>query len=242
MADKIDQAARPGLIRRFWKTIVSPSAVLSLGVLTIGGFVVGVFFWGGFHWALEATNTEKFCISCHEMRDNVFAEYEGSVHQSNGSGVCATCPDCHVPKAWGPKLVRKMQASMELYYHFIGRSIDTPEKFAARRLDLASNVWRTMKSTDSRECRNCHNFDFMDFTIQQTRASVEHQAGLDTGKTCIDCHQGIAHDLPAGYLERYREVSGALAAAAPHGAAPQTASVLASLGEIYAFLARAEAN
>ena len=25
------------------------------------------------------------------------------------------------------------------------------------------------------------------------------QAGLDEGKTCIDCHKGIAHKLPKDY-------------------------------------------
>lgn len=243
MADNIDQAARPGLIRRIWKTLTSPSAVLSLGFLTIGGFVVGILFWGGFHWALEATNNEQFCISCHEMRDNVYAEYEGSVHQTNNSGVRATCPDCHVPKDWGPKMIRKLKASFELYYHFIGHSVDTPEKFADKRLELASHVWLTMKSTDSRECRNCHNFASMDLTTQASRAAVEHQSGLDADKTCIDCHQGIAHDLPAGYLERYRDVVDELASNA--NAVPgqvRAASLAGSLSEIKDFLLGADSN
>jgi cytochrome c-type protein NapC len=74
------------------------------------------------------------------------------------------------------------------------------------RIDLAAHEWERMKSTDSRECRNCHNFEFMDFTVQESRAATSHQQALDEGKTCIDCHQGIAHDLPAGYLERYQQV------------------------------------
>ena len=199
-------ATNPGFIRRLWRNLWSPSGVLSLGFLLIVGFVVGVVFWGGFNWALEATNTEKFCISCHEMRDNVYAEYEGTVHQNNGSGVRATCPDCHVPKEWGAKIVRKIQASQELYGHFITGVIDTPEKFEANRLALASRVWSAMKKTDSRECRNCHDFDFMDFTQQETRAADNHQKALDEGKTCIDCHQGIAHELPEGWMDRYGEI------------------------------------
>ena len=51
-----------------------PAATLSLGFLTLGGFVGGVMFWGGFNTALELTNTETFCISCHEMRNNVYEE------------------------------------------------------------------------------------------------------------------------------------------------------------------------
>ncbi len=26
-------------------------------------------FWGGFNTAMEATNTMKFCVSCHEMEE-----------------------------------------------------------------------------------------------------------------------------------------------------------------------------
>lgn len=204
--------SNPGFIRRLWRRLWSPAGAISFGVLALAGFLAGVVFWGGFHWALEMTNTEKFCISCHEMEVNVYAEYEGSVHQGNGSGVRATCPDCHVPKQWGPKIVRKIQASKELYGHFITRVISTPEKFEDHRIEMASREWRRMKSTDSRECRNCHNFEFMDFTQQENRAAANHQLALDEGKTCIDCHQGIAHELPEGWQERYEQMTQELVA------------------------------
>ncbi|MEO1249492.1 MAG: NapC/NirT family cytochrome c, partial [Pseudomonadota bacterium] len=62
-----------GLLSKTWAIIRRPSTHYSLGFLTIGGFLMGIIFWGGFNTALEVTNTEKFCIGCHEMRDNVFA-------------------------------------------------------------------------------------------------------------------------------------------------------------------------
>jgi hypothetical protein len=63
--------------------------------------VLGIIFWGGFNTAMEWTNREAFCISCHEMKDNVYAEYRNTIHYQNRTGVRATCPDCHVPKEWG---------------------------------------------------------------------------------------------------------------------------------------------
>lgn len=170
----------------------------SLGGLLFVGFIAGIIFWGGFNTAMEATNQEKFCISCHEMRDNVYVEYQDTIHYSNRSGVRATCPDCHVPKPWVHKVIRKIQASNELLHKALG-SIDTREKFEAKRLELAEHVWSTMKETDSRECRNCHNFEYMDYTKQQRRGRHAHIKGFDEGKTCIDCHKGIAHQLPAMY-------------------------------------------
>lgn len=197
---------RPGLLRRLWNGLWTPSGTIALGVLLIVGFIAGVLFWGGFNWALEMTNREEFCISCHEMKDNVYAEYRQTPHYQNHSGVRATCPDCHVPKDWEHKIIRKIQASQELWGHFVTQSIWTKEKFDAKRIDLAKHEWARMKSTDSRECRNCHNFDSMDFTKQENRAAKQHQTAIDQGKTCIDCHQGIAHRLPQGGREAYEEM------------------------------------
>ena len=173
------------------------SRIQGAGWIGVAGlFVAGIIFWGGFHTALEITNTESFCISCHEMRDNVYVEYRDTIHAANRSGVRATCPDCHVPRDWSHKIVRKIQASNEVLHKVLG-SIDTPEKFNAKRLQLAQNEWARMKKTDSRECRNCHSFESFDYSKQNRRSARMHQTGLNEGQTCIDCHKGIAHQLPA---------------------------------------------
>lgn len=158
-------------------------------------FVFGIIFWGGFNTAMEWTNREAFCISCHEMKENVFVEYRNTIHYQNRTGVRATCPDCHVPKEWFPKVVRKIQASNEIWHKLLG-TIDTPEKFNARREYLAQNEWRRMKANDSQECRNCHNFNFMDYSEQNRRAATKHQVAFNAQQTCIDCHKGIAHNVP----------------------------------------------
>ncbi len=195
-----------------WRFMSRPSAKYALGILLVAGFVGGVAFWGAFNWALELTNTETFCISCHEMEQNVFREYKRTVHYNNRTGVRATCPDCHVPRTWIHKVARKVQATNELFHHFAG-SLSTREKYEAKRLKLATNVWRVMKETDSRECRNCHNFEFMDFTEQESRSRRRHDEAIDEGKTCIDCHKGIAHELPEGAFDAEKELERELGAA-----------------------------
>ena len=131
----------------YWLILTEPSQTLSLGFLTIGGFLAGIIFWGGFNTALEATNTEKFCVSCHEMRDNVFAELKTTIHYSNRSGVRATCPDCHVPHNWTDKIGRKIQASKEVWGKIFG-SISTREKFLEMRFELASHEWERLKANE----------------------------------------------------------------------------------------------
>ena len=182
---------------RWWGVLTRPSVHYSLGFLTVGGFIAGIVFWGAFNTSLELTNTERFCTGCHEMNDNPFQELKPTIHYSNRSGVRATCPDCHVPHNWTSKIARKMQASKEVWGKIFG-TIDTRDKFVARRLELAQHEWERLKANDSLECRNCHNFNSMDFTRQSARAQEQHSTALARGeKTCIDCHKGIAHRLPA---------------------------------------------
>ena len=195
MSNKNTKECNDMILCRIWQVLKKPSVTYSLGTLLIVGFISGIIFWGGFNTAMEMTNNEDFCISCHEMEDNVYQEYKQTIHYSNRTGVRATCPDCHVPKEWTHKVVRKIQASNELLHKALG-TINTREKFEGKRLELAKHVWKAMKTTDSRECRNCHNFDYMDFGEQGRRAVKAHSEGLDAGKTCIDCHKGIAHELP----------------------------------------------
>ena len=182
--------------KEYWGVLRRPSAHFSLGFLTFGGFIAGIIFWGGFNTALEITNTEAFCVSCHEMYDNVYQELKPTIHYTNRSGVRATCPDCHVPHEWTNKIARKMQASKEVWGKIFG-TINTREKFLAMRRELADREWARLKANNSLECRNCHDFGYMDFTRQSPRAARAHEEFLVGGeKTCIDCHKGIAHELP----------------------------------------------
>lgn len=184
----------------WWARLRSPTAKYSLLTLLGGGFIAGILFWGGFNTGMEATNTLEFCISCHEMRDNVYQEYKKTIHYSNRTGVRAVCSDCHVPKDWTHKIIRKVQASKELYGKVMG-TIATKEKFEAKRLQLARNEWARMKASDSRECRNCHSFEGMDTTKQRQRAQKQHENAKADKQTCIDCHKGIAHQKPEGMTE-----------------------------------------
>ncbi len=179
----------------WWDRLRRPSTRFSvLGLLGIG-FVGGLVALSGFLGELHATATESFCISCHEMRDNVYMEYKNTPHFSSKSGVRATCPDCHLARAFVPKVARKAAAVREVI-HKVKGTIATREKFGNHRLEMAQRVWAEMKANDSRECRSCHDAKAMDYAKQSRRARLQHIRGDDQGLTCIDCHKGIAHQLP----------------------------------------------
>lgn len=166
---------------------------LSFGTLI--AFIAGIIFIGGLHTTIEATNTLEFCISCHEMESTVYQEYKERVHYRNSTGIQVACADCHVPKPLGQKLLAKIKASSDLYYSLTG-SIDTTEKFSDKRLQMAKRVWRWMEETDSANCRSCHNFTSSIPAGQGLFASSRHAKAQENGQTCIDCHKGIAHQLP----------------------------------------------
>lgn len=192
--------SKSGILKRIWIFLKSPSAKYSLiGIASIA-FFAGILFWGGFNTGMEATNRLEFCIGCHEMRDTVYQEYKKTIHFSNRTGVRAICSDCHVPKDWAHKLLRKIQASGELWGKVTGY-VDTPEKFEAHRMELATHEWERMKISDSRECRNCHNFDAMSADYQKPSNYARHMKAKAAGQTCIDCHKGIAHHLPKEYRD-----------------------------------------
>ncbi|MGR8979485.1 MAG: NapC/NirT family cytochrome c [Gammaproteobacteria bacterium] len=112
----------------------------------------------------------------------------------NSKGIQAGCADCHVPKPLSARLVRKTIALKDLYHTMLG-SIDTPEKFAAKKQHLAERVWERMRAADSRECRNCHHLEQMDFDRQTAVGRKQHREAIQLQKTCIDCHKGVAHKL-----------------------------------------------
>lgn len=173
-------------------------------MLVIGG-IGGVLIWGALNTGMEYTNRTEFCLSCHEM--TIMAEeLKKTVHYMNRSGTTVSCADCHVassknPTDYGRKFTMKILAARDVIGKITG-VIDTPEKFEAHRLTMAKRVWDKMKASDSRECRNCHNYETMDPAKQKDRSVVKHEGAIEDGKTCIDCHKGIAHKPVHQLLEQ----------------------------------------
>ncbi len=166
-------------------------AAVSGGLVLVALVLYGVVFYP----LMEATNTTEFCISCHSMQATVYQEYKKSVHYSNRAGVRAGCPDCHVPKQLGPKLVAKVRAAKDVWHEMLG-TIDTPEKFEAHRWRMANTVWAMMERTDSATCRSCHTLESMDLNAQDRIAARRHRSALAEGKACIACHKALVHKRP----------------------------------------------
>ena len=160
--------------------------------------------------APERDRKNRFCISCHEMKNTVYQEYKNTIHFKNASGMRASCADCHVPESFIPGMIRKAQAGRELLAKIQG-TINTPEKFEDRRLLLANRVWADMEKNNSAECQTCHltsGFEYKAFKNPDGAKRMEK--GLAEGQTCINCHKGIAHQMPdvsLGYKAKFKDLS-----------------------------------
>ena len=201
MSKHTDPNHKPTLWSRIWKRPVSRWLLgIPLGAYLM--FMLGAAAVVGSEVAIYATGTEQFCTSaCHSMATFTTPEWRDSPHNNSASGVRATCSDCHIPHIYPQKLFVKAKAGIKDAYHEMKGTISTREKYEAHRARMAEQVWDYMIATDSRECRYCHSEDHFNLAVQQEEAIKAHLEGVETGKTCIECHKGIAHKTPDEILE-----------------------------------------
>jgi len=189
---ELQSDARTGFRSHLRRTLFAPSARYSLFTLLAAGFVFGIVVLAGFDYALHATSSNEFCSSCHT--NDAAKEWGESVHHNNRAGFIASCSDCHLPREFAPKMVRKVKATKELWGHLTG-VINTPEKYQAHRLAMAESEWARMRGNGAQECRNCHHPESM-ADKDKSYVSAMHQSALSGGKICVDCHKGVAHRAP----------------------------------------------
>jgi len=170
-------------------------------------FVLGAAALGTFNWVLHQTGTNEFCYVCHSHELIIKPEYEASTHFSNAAGVQANCSDCHVPHSWWGTVWLKTRATLDILPELTGK-IGTVEKYEEHRREMAMSVWKDYLNRDSDYCATCHSLEQMVLEDQDRRAQRKHASALESGESCIECHQGIVHELPENWKEAWNEVAG----------------------------------
>jgi len=133
----------------------------------------------------ESNKALEDCESCHTVQAS---EFQASVHYINRSGVQAGCNNCHA------NLTHKNGSK-------------TSKVVKKDRLDMAMSEWKRMMTNDSKECKSCHSPLAMDLAKQEPRSVARHEESFDDGDTsCINCHKGISHYLPAGWEAKAKKV------------------------------------
>jgi nitrate/TMAO reductase-like tetraheme cytochrome c subunit len=187
----------PGVVRRFFRWLFSPSARWSVFALLLVGGIAGAVAVIGTQVAVHVTGTDEFCgTACHSHENFVFPEHKESVHYNNRTGVRAMCVDCHVPHHYPAILFYKARAGVRDAVAEFRGTISTQEKFEKERWRLANNVWEEMREDNSANCRTCHDPAAMDVEAQSKMAVRRHKQFAEGKSTCIDCHTGVAHKEP----------------------------------------------
>lgn len=183
----------------FWQWLWRQPAQKWLLGIPAGGIVMlflGASGLGTLNFIVHKTSENEFCFSCHSHEANVRAEYEASSHFSNASGTQVRCAACHLPEDnWFELMMTKVIVSADIIPELTGK-VDTVEKWEAHRAAMAEKVWAEYRANDSRYCRNCHNPSAMNLAEQTPVAAELHRQAFTNGKTCIDCHKGLAHKMP----------------------------------------------
>ncbi|GAA4879287.1 NapC/NirT family cytochrome c [Ferrimonas pelagia] len=177
-----------------------PTPWWRLGI-PLGGLlalVLGIIAWVGFEASMTWSSTDEFCTSCHNSPSQWVQQewHQESAHFKSKSGVVVTCHDCHIPKSFFAKVWVKGTSAVSHVTTQLTGKYQTKADFELHREALAERVWDVMRKTDSRECRSCHNVERMALAQQSETAAQYHEVLQDDGITCIDCHKGIAHNLP----------------------------------------------
>ena len=142
-----------------------------LSIMTIG-------LLGSAVVSAEGLKALSDCESCHTVQAS---EFQASVHYINRSGVQAGCNNCHADQK-----------------HKNGAK--TSKMVKKNRIDMAKSEWKRLEANDSKECKSCHSPMAMDLAKQEPRSVARHEESFDKGDTsCINCHKGISHHLPAGW-------------------------------------------
>ena len=188
---------KPGVFRRFFSWLFSPSARWPIAALLLVGIAIGFLGVVGTQVAVAMTGSNDFCgNACHSHAKFVYPEFKVSVHGSNRTGMQAGCSDCHVPQNYVAKIIYKTKAGIRDGIGEFRGVISTQEKFEAKRWKMANRVWDEMRADNSANCRGCHTPEAMNNAKQSEDAVKQHKKFTSGKATCIECHTGVAHKEP----------------------------------------------
>ena len=175
-----------------------------LGLIVAGLIVLGAI---GFAGTVVATESNEFCVSCHEL-DYAYTGWERSTHVNNPEGVVANCVDCHVPPQLLDLTFSKVDSLNELYSHWFKPSSD-PFWWQQHLPHMQARAHERMKDDN---CLRCHKWRFEPTSPE---GKIAHATAPATTR-CVQCHQHFVHNpTPMYAIVRNKIPVGAAPASAP---------------------------
>ena len=152
----------------------------------------------GPRWTATAAAHDSQCLACHEK--DVAMHWSEALHMVNNL-TCVTCHDVHAEQ--DKVMAAETQGQVCTVCHKpqkdgIHGVADAHKQSPACTTchnphDGASSV-TTMLDNRSQGCRTCHDLVQMSAASKPSdKAKSYHKVMTQTDRTCLDCHQGVAH-------------------------------------------------
>lgn len=152
----------------------------------------------GPRWGSSAGDQDAVCLRCHE--DDTARNWRHALHMVNNL-TCVTCHDMHAED--DPVQVAETQSQVCETCHKVqkqgvhGLPAEKPHNppcATCHNPHDHEDAQATLLATGSAGCVSCH--DLADLTGSPgvgTKARRYHKAMASPERTCVDCHEGIAH-------------------------------------------------
>jgi DmsE family decaheme c-type cytochrome len=153
----------------------------------------------GPRWVASTAQQDDRCLACHA--DDVAERWEDALHMVND----LTCVDCHDLHA-GPDKVLKPQTQAgvctgcheeqkEGIHAIKTLASENPACTTCHNPHADQRPVGTMRENYSEGCRSCHvPAEMPERDSVSEMAGSEHEVMGQKGRTCLDCHRGIAHE------------------------------------------------
>ena len=153
----------------------------------------------GPRWTSSVDQQNDICLTCHE-KTTTHKQWRDGKHAEQDV-TCVTCHDLH--QDTDPIRVAKTQASVCTVCHKVQKSgmhhlsnkiADNPPCSTCHNPHANPLPTVMMLKNRSEGCRSCHDFSRMQKDIAVTdKAKSYHRVMQSDDRTCVDCHQGVAH-------------------------------------------------
>lgn len=155
----------------------------------------------GPRWSATAEAQDATCLGCHEA--NVARHWRDALHMVNNV-TCVTCHDAHAReiKAEGAagqmELCTTCHKAQQSGMHGLKEMAEfNPACTTCHNPHDDRGPVSEMLDNRSEGCRSCHDLVRMASSAKVSdKAKSYHKVMAQTDRTCLDCHQSIAHAAP----------------------------------------------
>ncbi len=161
----------------------------------------------GPRWSASVAEQDNQCLDCH--KSDVAEHWQDALHMANNF-TCVTCHDMHTDK--DPVLQAGGQSEVCTVCHKTQKDgihaihdklDDNPNCTTCHNPHADQSPIGKMLANRSEGCRSCHDLVAMSNNAVVTdKAKSYHRVMVQADRTCLDCHQGVAHG-PADAVEPF---------------------------------------